>query len=107
MGGSFRRASRKAKAAPCIVMPCLFHSNSQGFWLGARGKHTALEEHATAQGLEVASVAWPRGTIAFALLGNSVARCILQRLVHRAPLFLGRLHGPRPLADGRISPVEG
>ena len=65
-----------AKAAPRTIMPCLLHSNSQGYWLGSRGRHALVEEHARAQGLEASGVAWPKEAIAFALLGNSMARCV-------------------------------
>ena len=83
-----------AKAAPRTAMPCLLHSNSQGYWLGSRGRHALVEEHARAQGLEASSVAWPRETTSFALLGNSMARCILQRLIHRLVCTWGIFKGP-------------
>ena len=85
-----------AKAAPRTVMPCLLHSNSQGYWLGSRGRHALVEEHARAQGLEASRVAWLRETTSFALLGNSMARCILQRLIHGLLCTWGIFRGPDP-----------
>ena len=87
-----------AKAAPRSVMPCLLHSNSVGYWLGSRGRTASVAEHARAQGLEHGACRWPRDTASFALLGNSMARCILQRLIHG--ILCSCLRG-RTLAEGR------
>jgi len=41
-------------------------------------------------------VKWPKDTTSFALLGNSMARCIPQRLVHRVLCAWGIFKGPDP-----------
>ena len=64
--------------------------------MGSRGRHALVDEHARAQGLEASRVAWPRDTTSFALLGNSMARCILQRLIHRILCTWGIFKGPDP-----------
>ena len=70
------------------------HSNKQGYWLGSRGRHALVEEHARAQGLEASRSTWPKDSVAFALLGNSMARSILQRLVHSVLCAWGIFSGP-------------
>ena len=89
-----------AKAAPRLLMPCLLHSNSVGYWLGSRGRHASVAEHARAQGVEHGAYSWPRDPTAFALLGNSMARCILQRLLHGVLCTWGILEGPDPWLRG-------
>ena len=89
-----------AKAAPRLLMPCLLHSNSVGYWLGSRGRHASVAEHARAQGVEYGAYSWPRDPTAFALLGNSMARCILQRLLHGVLCTWGILEGPDPWLRG-------
>ena len=89
-----------AKAAPRQAMPCLLHSYSVGYWLGSRGRHATVAEHARAQGLEHGSCTWPREHISFALLGNSMAKCILQRLLHRILCSWGLFEGPGPWMRG-------
>ena len=92
-----------ARAAPRLVMPCLLHSNSAGYWLGSRGRHATVAEHARAQGLEHGSCTWPSDPTAFALLGNSMARCILQRLLHRILCSWGVFKGQTPGCGGKHS----
>ena len=89
-----------SKAAPRLVMPCLLHSNSVGYWLGSRGRHASVAEHARAQGVEHGAYRWPKDPTAFALLGNSMARCILQRLLHGILCMWGILEGPDPWLRG-------
>ena len=89
-----------AKAAPRLLMPCLLHSNSAGYWLGSRGRHASVAEHARAQGVEHGAYSWPRDPTAFALLGNSMARCILQRLLHGILCSWEILDGPDPWLRG-------
>eukprot|EP00974_Lingulodinium_polyedra_P081238 7868804-Lingulodinium_polyedra.AAC.1 len=72
-----------AKAAPRPDMPGLLHGNAKGHWLGARGRHATLAEHSRALGLGSHGVQWPaEEAIGFALLGNTMAKCVLQRLIH-------------------------
>ena len=68
---------------PRLTMPCLLHSNKGGYWIGSRGRAARVSEHSRAQGLPAVGVRWPKDAVAFALLGNSMARPILQRLIHR------------------------
>ena len=89
-----------AKAAPRLLMPCLLHSSSTGYWLGSRGRHASVAEHARAQGVEHGAYSWPKDPTAFALLGNSMARCILQRLLHCILCSWGILEGPDPWLRG-------
>ena len=89
-----------SKAAPRLVMPCLLHSNSVGYWLGSRGRHASVAEHARAQGVEHGAYRWPKDPTAFARLGNSMARCILQRLLHGLFCLWGILEGPDPWLRG-------
>ena len=101
--GLVRRASAAdggAKAAPRTVMPCLLHSNSVGYWLGSRGRTATVAEHARAQGLEYGACRSPRDSTALPLLGNSMGRCILQRLVHRILCCWGICTGPDPWERG-------
>ena len=81
-------------------MPCLLHSSSTSYWLGSRGRHASLAEHARAQGVEHGPYTWPRDPTAFGLLGNSMARCILQRLLHRILCSWGIFERPDPWLRG-------
>ena len=65
-------------ARPRTVMPCLLHSNSGGYWIGSRGRTARVSEHSRSQGLPAAEVKWPKDPTAYALLGNSMARPLLQ-----------------------------
>ena len=85
-----------AKAAPRLLMPCLLHSNFTGYWLGSKGRHASVAEHAHAQGVEHGAYFWPRDSTACALLGSSMARCILQRLLHHILCCWGIVDGPDP-----------
>ena len=75
-----------AKANPRAVFPCLLHSNRRGYWLGSRGRHATVAEHARAQGLCPDRVWWREDKVAFALLGDSMAACCISRIT-RAILF--------------------
>ena len=52
---AFPQSLSDKMGAPRTIMPCVFHSNSQGYWLGSRGRHALVEEHAKAQGLEASA----------------------------------------------------
>ena len=62
-----------------MVMPCLLHSNKCGYWVGP----ARVAEHSRAQGLPAAEVRWPKDPAPYALLGNNMARPILQRFIHK------------------------
>ena len=67
----------KDSARPCKLMPCLLHANSTNYWVGSWGRCATFGEHARAQGPLAAGVRWPKPTIAYALLGNNMAKSIL------------------------------
>ena len=82
-------------------MPCLLHANKQGYWIGSRGRHATLAEHSRAQGLAASRAEWPARTVGYALLGNSMALCIVQRLLFRILCRWEILCGPDPWESGR------
>ena len=70
-----------AGPTPKVYWPCLLHANTNGYWIGSRGRHATLSETSRAQGLTTEGVSWPRGPDAFRLLGNSFAKPVIERLV--------------------------
>ena len=85
-----------ASVRPRMVMPCLLHSNKGGYWIGSRGRAARVAEHSRAQGLPAAEVRWPKDSAAYALLGNSMARPLLQRFIHKILRTWGLVEGPDP-----------
>ena len=84
---------------PRPAMPCLLHSKG-GYWIGSRGRVARVSEHSRAQGLPNTGVRWPKDGIAYALLGNNMARPMLQRLVNNTSQGLGHCGGPGSLGAG-------
>ena len=62
--------------------------------------HHSGGEHTHTQGLPAAAVKWPNEVTAYALLGKSMARPVLQRLLHRVLRQWGLLRGPDPWERG-------
>ena len=81
---------------PRTIMPCLLHSNKNGSLIGSRGRTARVSERSRAQGLPAARAGWPKDAIAYALLGNFMARPILQRLIHKVLRIRNVVEGPDP-----------
>ena len=90
------------RARPRPYFPCLLHANTVGYWIGSQGRHATLGEHARAQGLPYAAAKWPKPGVGFSLLGNSMSRAILQRLIHAIFVRWGVFCGPDPWESGVV-----
>lgn len=99
-----RQATGKAwttSVRPQFIMPCLLHGNTSGYWVGSRGHKASRGAHSRAQGLCDMDVVWPKQpSAAFALLGNSMSKAILERILHRIFRQWGLLSGPDPWETG-------
>ena len=79
------------------VCPCLLFSQSEGRFVGSRGRSMSFAEACRAQGLLANEWSWPaRVKDCFGLIGNSMSICVLDRLLVRV---LRKLRPGLSLAD--------
>ena len=74
-----------ANCRPRLVCPCLTRARKHGHWIGSRGRYIELLEATRMQGiLRAEKLRWPASEgECFQLLGNSIAGCVLHRLLPR------------------------
>ena len=82
---SARYSSRKV-VAPRRWSPCLVKSRGRGYWIGSRHRRLSVAEGCRLQGLRPDLVRLPeREAVMWNLLGNSMASCVVQRIVGEVP----------------------
>ena len=89
-------------AKPRFEWPSLLHSNREGYWVGSRGRPASRDETCRAQGLDPRIVRWVPGVphMPFALLGNTMSCCVLQRLFVAILRQVWGLNVPDPWETG-------
>ena len=81
------------------IVPTFLRSRSNGYWVGSRDRRLRLLEAALLHGFLPSSIIWPGRPAAFAMLGNTMSACVLQRLFVRLVGVLG-VHLPDPWESG-------
>ena len=65
------------------IVPTLLRSRSNGYWIGSRDRRLRLSEAALLHGFLPSTIIWPSRPAGFAMLGNTMLACVLQRLFVR------------------------
>ena len=84
------------KPAPKAICPGLTHGKTCGHWLGDRRRRLTASETARLQGFTSKDVLWTVPTTqAYALLGNTMALCVVQRITIALLVAIGyRIEDP-------------
>ena len=81
-----------------LSRPFCVHARN-GYWIGSRDRRLRLSEAALLHGFLPSTIIWPSRPAGFAMLGNTMSACVLQRLFVRLLGALG-VHLPDPWESG-------